>query len=115
MFPQTKRLDLARRLAADGNEAAHRAAIHAAYYAVFHLCADHLGWDAGKKGQARHTDVQEAMVREPNGEPWVRLVKRSYATLLRLRVQADYDNAAAISKDNASHAASMARAIFEAR
>jgi hypothetical protein len=114
MFQQTTRLELARRLAAQSDEASHRAAIHAAYYAVFHLCADHLGWDTSRKGNARHTDVRDEIVLQPPSEPWLRLAKRDYVTLLRLRALADYDNKRMIAQAEASHAFALAEAIFEA-
>ncbi len=112
MFANQQRLDLARRLVAVSDEASHRAAIHAAYYAAFHRCADHLGWDASRKGDARHTDVAEAMQREPPTEDWIRAARRHYVPLLRLRAQADYDNKRPILKARADHAIHMAAAIL---
>jgi uncharacterized protein (UPF0332 family) len=112
-------LRAAERIADDGvsAESSFRAAIHAAYYAVFHLMCHHFKLNPTAFG-VRHEDIQarlDALHFTPGTPLFAAKARRCYRDIKRLRIAADYDLAANITGDDADRAIQLAKGVFAAR
>lgn len=113
MFGPKPRLDLARKLAAGPDEATHRAAIHQAYYAVYHFCCAGIGRDPSDVAQAGHRRLLDDLLSRPGRDPWLVNAKRHLDALIRLRVWADYDDRRPILRAHAHEALQRAGHILD--
>jgi hypothetical protein len=112
-------LRAAEKIVDDGTaaESLFRAAIHASYYAVFHLMCQHFKLDAMAFGVG-HEDIQARLdaLHFTSGTPlYVAKARRCYRDMKRLRVTADYNLAVRITGDDADRAIQLAKGIFAAR
>jgi uncharacterized protein (UPF0332 family) len=92
-----------------------RASAHLAYYAVYHLACETLGLDPVRDYQsATHSLVANHLKRAQLGSSRLYRMKRYFRTLKDLRIRADYNLAANVSKQEALRAIEIARDIFKA-
>ncbi len=107
---------------ADGEEARHRGAAHAAYYAVYHKMAAHYGLDPLNRRQSRH-DLLIKRVREESvnagsragsrADSWqVAIAAEALPSLHTLRTRADYDFTAPFTRGDALDAVARAERVF---
>ncbi|SDE17520.1 HEPN domain-containing protein [Rhodospira trueperi] len=92
-----------------------RASAHLAYYAVYHLACETLCLDPARNYQnAKHSVVGDRLRYAQPGSSRLYRMKRYFKTLKDLRIRADYDLAANVSKEEALYAIEIARNIFRA-
>lgn len=113
MFGPPARLDLARRLASEAGEAAHRAAVHQAYYAAYHHCAARLGRNPANRDDAGHGRLRDDLLSVPGSDPWLLRAKGNIGRLLLLRAWADYDDTRPLLQAQAREAVQRASLILE--
>lgn len=111
MFRPQARLELARRLAADRDEAAHRAAVHQAYYAAYHCCAAWLGRNPSNRDEAGHGRLRDDLLSHAGRDPWLIAAKGNLGRLLYLRAWADYDDGRPMTAAHAQEAVQRASLI----
>lgn len=118
-MPPDLMVRLAERLLAtdEQNEASYRAAAHLCYYAIYHLVAGHFRLDPSDYAAARHEIVRDLLRKTlpgPGVPQYVILARRSFPTLWRLRVLADYHLNKDFSADDADQSLADAQRIFAA-
>jgi hypothetical protein len=112
MFGPQARLELARRLASELSEAAHRAAVHQAYCAAYHHCAAKLGRNPANRDDAGHGRLRDDLLSELGRDPWLLRAKDNIGRLLLLRAWADYDDARPMLQAHAREAIQRASLIL---
>lgn len=101
---------------AHGTEPRHaRAAIHQAYYAVYHLACQHLDIDPTDRKNARHAVVWARIERQQHPTPCGQALRVHGQSLLTLRERADYRLKEPVSRTDAGLAVLRAQEIFSAR
>lgn len=96
------------------DEAAFRGAAHAAYYAVYHLMAQHFALDTAIRDEAHHAEVMRRLDRIDlkTAPAHVRAARRVYKSLWELRRKADYDLKTPFDDVLAERAVEYAQRVF---
>jgi len=93
-----------------------RAAIHQAYYGVYHLACETLGLDPAQNyaTEARHADVLRQIRTAKTVSSRLTRLRRHMPRLRELRGLADYDLGSGLSQDEARLAVASADYILKA-
>jgi uncharacterized protein (UPF0332 family) len=99
-----------------GDDEAHRrAAIHAAYYAVFHLLAPKVGLDPQDRARSAHLRLLERVSAARSGDdPVLKVAGRTLQALRKWRSIADYRLDQEVDVETARRTVGYAEAIFAA-
>jgi uncharacterized protein (UPF0332 family) len=98
----------------DLEERHHRAAVHAAYYSVYHFVASHFGLDPAKY-EADHKSVREKLKNENNRSkvpPSVWRAKQHIMYIWNKRRHADYDLSTPFTADDADQVVETCKGIL---
>lgn len=98
-----------------GDDEAHRrAAIHATYYAVFHLLMSKVGQDPDDRTSSAHLRLLDKVLATRSSDPALRLARHTLPKLRKWRTKADYRLKESIDVETARRALGYAEAIFAA-
>lgn len=96
---------------ANSDDSHHRAAAHAAYYAVYHLVVQYYSLDTEKR-EAPHGVIISKLRCESGAPPYISQAKTVYTNLIDIREHADYFLNKEFPPEDAEDAVEYAKGVF---